>query len=61
MSPTSHAGNPVLASMYSDTFSIVGVEKTAAGVWVHQRWYCETGSVAQQPKLNDSSRECPSS
>ena len=41
--------NPVLASMYNDTFSIVGVEKTPAGVWVHQRWYCETGSVASDP------------
>ena len=42
--------NPVLQSMFNDTFSISGIEKTAAGVWVHQRWYCETGSVASEAK-----------
>jgi len=41
--------NPVLASMYNDTFSISGVEKTPKGMWVLQRWYCETGSVASDP------------
>lgn len=41
--------NPVLASMFNDTFSISGIEKTPGGVWVHQRWYCETGSVARDP------------
>lgn len=39
---------PVLASMYHDTFSFSGVEKTSAGVWVLQRWFCETGTVARQ-------------
>lgn len=29
--------NPVLASMFNDTFSIRGIEKTPAGTWVLQR------------------------
>lgn len=39
--------HPVLASMHNDMFSIVGGAKPAAGVWVRQRWYCETDSVAR--------------
>lgn len=41
--------NPVLASMFNDTFSISGIEKTPAGIWVLQRWYCEAGSVSSDP------------
>jgi hypothetical protein len=41
--------NPMLASMFNDTFSISGVERSGSGAWVLQRWYCETGSVARDP------------
>ena len=47
--PPRELWNPVLASMYNDTFSVSGVEKARSGAWVLQRWYCETGSVSSDP------------
>lgn len=41
--------NPLLVAMHGNSFMISGVEKSAAGLWVHQTWECETGSVANPP------------